>query len=123
MDVQGNGLLIFTQPLCAQGPSFRRQLGHLIPENLSLFDYRGYQEGKDASDEQDNQQVNDNDGQHQQNLIPGDGNFDFRLLIQELIKVGYDGVLTAELGYYYTSDPTPATKENIKRMRVLLEEA
>jgi sugar phosphate isomerase/epimerase len=67
--------------------------------------------------------VNDNDGQHQQNLIPGEGTFDFHELIRELRNAGYEGVLTVELGYHYTFDPTPAAIENVKRMQSLLEAA
>ena len=67
--------------------------------------------------------VNDNDGQHQQNLIPGEGTFNFFELIQELGKVRFKGVLTAELGYHYTFDPTPAVIENVRRMRSYLENA
>jgi protein FrlC len=67
--------------------------------------------------------VNDNDGQHQQNLIPGEGTFNFDELIQELGVVGYQGVLTVELGYHYTFDPTSAAIENMNRMRAYLERA
>lgn len=67
--------------------------------------------------------VNDNDGVHQQNLIPGDGSFDFDELIHELRSVAYKGVLTAELGYHYTFDPDPAAVSTFERMRTYLERA
>jgi len=61
--------------------------------------------------------VNDNDGITQQNLVPGDGNFDFDELIQVLKKVGYSGFLSAELGYQYTDDPNPAAQLTACRLR------
>jgi protein FrlC len=64
--------------------------------------------------------VNDNDGQHQQNHIPGDGTFDFDQLIDVLNQSGFTGFLTAELGYHYTFDPDPAVQSTAKRMRKML---
>jgi protein FrlC len=64
--------------------------------------------------------VNDNDGRHQQNLIPGDGTFDFDELIDVLKQSGFDGFLTAELGYHYTFDPDPAAHSTAERMRQML---
>lgn len=64
--------------------------------------------------------VNDNDGLQQQNLIPGDGRFDFRGLLNELDHSGFRGFLSAELGWQYTTDPVPAVQENLQRMRVMI---
>jgi protein FrlC len=61
--------------------------------------------------------INDNDGITQQNLIPGDGNFDFGEMFQVLKEVRYDGFLSAELGYQYTDDPNPAVQLTARRMR------
>jgi len=67
--------------------------------------------------------VNDNDGEHQQNLIPGDGTFDFGELMDVLDQAGFDGFLTAELGFQYTFDPDPAARSTAKRMRQMLEKS
>lgn len=61
--------------------------------------------------------VNDNDGRQQQNLIPGEGTYDFPRLIQLLGEVGYTGFLSLELGWTYTFDPVPAVSEALKRMQ------
>lgn len=65
--------------------------------------------------------VNDNDGVRQQNLVPGDGTFDFKRLIDVLREVGYDGVITAELDYQYTSDPDEAAALAAQRMREMFD--
>jgi sugar phosphate isomerase/epimerase len=65
--------------------------------------------------------VNDNDGMRQQNLIPGDGTFDFRRLTSALREVGYDGVITAELDYQYTSDPDKAATVTARRVRTMFD--
>ena len=57
--------------------------------------------------------VNDNDGRQQQNLIPGDGTFDFVGFINALRAAGYEGCLSAELGRQYALDPDPAVSLTI----------
>ena len=64
--------------------------------------------------------VNDNDGVHQQNLIPGDGSFDFSNFVDVLNSCGYDGFLSVELGWHYTIDPAPALRKSVKRLRKML---
>lgn len=64
--------------------------------------------------------VNDNDGVTQQNLVPGEGNFDFEEMIRALRRIGYDDFLSAELGYQYTDDPNPAVKLTARRLREML---
>ena len=50
--------------------------------------------------------VNDNEGgQKQQNLIPGDGTYDFGSLIQVLREHNFSGFLSAELSKGYADDP------------------
>lgn len=65
--------------------------------------------------------VNDNDGQHQQNLVPGEGTFNFAELLDVLNQSRFDGFLTAELGYHYTFDPDPAVQLTAQKMRQMLE--
>jgi protein FrlC len=64
--------------------------------------------------------VNDNDGQQQQNLVPGDGTFDFTGLIEALRQVRFEGFLSAELGFQYTIDPDPAVQLTAQRLREML---
>ncbi|HEX9029455.1 MAG TPA: sugar phosphate isomerase/epimerase [Anaerolineales bacterium] len=61
--------------------------------------------------------VNDNDGQTQQNAIPGEGSFDFDRLIHLLARNGYDGFLTLELGWNYSFDPLPAVSRAKDRVQ------
>lgn len=64
--------------------------------------------------------VNDNDGKQQQNLIPGDGNFDFDELVDVLNGIKYDGTITAELGYQYTLNPDIAARTTAQQLRNML---
>ena len=66
--------------------------------------------------------VDDNDGVQQQNLVPGEGTFDFGEWIAALHQAGFDGALSAELGYHYTLDPDPAVQLTAQRLRQLLRE-
>lgn len=67
--------------------------------------------------------VNDNDGTRQQNLILGEGTFDFPGFLGTLRASGYDGFLTAELGWTYTRDPFPAVQKMARIMRDSLQES
>ncbi|HEY3345410.1 MAG TPA: sugar phosphate isomerase/epimerase family protein [Anaerolineaceae bacterium] len=61
--------------------------------------------------------VNDNDGVHQQNNIPGEGCFDFERLIRLLHANHFDGYLTLEIGWQYSFDPIPAVMRSLEQMR------
>lgn len=66
--------------------------------------------------------VNDNDGgQQQQNLIPGDGTYDFGSLIQVLREHDFSGFLSAELTKGYADDPEPALRTTAERLRAWME--
>jgi len=68
--------------------------------------------------------VNDNHGGHkQQNLIPGDGTYDFGSLIRVLREHNYSGFLSAELSKGYADDPEPALRTTAERLRTWLESA
>lgn len=67
--------------------------------------------------------MNDNDGREkQQNLIPGEGSYNFKHLIQTLDEHGYSGFLSAELSKEYGSDPVPALQTTAERMRMWIAE-
>jgi sugar phosphate isomerase/epimerase len=64
--------------------------------------------------------VNDNDGIEQQNLVPGDGVFDFPKLIELLRQSNFSGCLSAELAWGYCSNPEPPVSLAASRLRKLL---
>jgi protein FrlC len=67
--------------------------------------------------------VNDNHGAHrQQNLIPGEGTYNFSGLIGFLKKRSYPGFLSAELSKEYSDDPEPALKTTAERLRGWIEQ-
>ncbi len=62
--------------------------------------------------------VNDNHGKdRQQNLVPGDGTYDFQELIRVLKKAGFTGFLSAELSKEYSDDPVPALRTTVERLK------
>jgi protein FrlC len=67
--------------------------------------------------------IDDNHGQRDQHLVPGEGSFDFRSFLQALRAVGYEGFLGAELSWDYTIDPDPAVQRTAEKMRELLSES
>ena len=67
--------------------------------------------------------VNDNaGGREQQNLVPGEGNYDFRSLIRALRAHGYSGFLSAELTKSYADDPEPPLRTTVERLRLWLQD-
>jgi len=64
--------------------------------------------------------VDDNYGERDQHLVPGDGNIDFAAFVAALREVGYDGFLTAELGWDYTLDPDLAARRTAAYLQTLL---
>jgi fructoselysine 3-epimerase len=62
--------------------------------------------------------VNDNQGKdRQQNLIPGDGTYDFKQLIRVLKMAGFTGFLSAELSKEYSDDPVTALRTTVERLK------
>lgn len=62
--------------------------------------------------------VNDNHGaEKQENLIPGEGNYDFAGLIRVLKEKRYAGFLSAELSKEYSHNPEPALRTTVQRLR------
>jgi len=66
--------------------------------------------------------VNDNHGGHkQQNLIPGEGTYDFKKLIGVLKEKKFNGFLSAELSKEYSENPAPALRTTVERLRAWME--
>ena len=66
--------------------------------------------------------LTDNHGEQDEQLIPGEGRFDFQTLISALKSVQYEGFLTAEPGWDYTLDPDSAAIETREYLEYLLKE-
>lgn len=67
--------------------------------------------------------VNDNHGvEKQENLIPGEGNYDFAGLIRTLKAWKYSGYLSAELSKEYAHDPEPALRTTLQRLHHWMQE-
>lgn len=67
--------------------------------------------------------VNDNHGgDEQQNLVPGDGTYDFPTLIRTLRRYGYTGFLSAELSKSYAARAESALRTTAERLRAWLQE-
>jgi len=54
--------------------------------------------------------IDDNDGESDQHLVPGDGSIDFEPFAAALEAIDYQGFISAELGFGYTFDPDPAVE-------------
>ena len=64
--------------------------------------------------------IDDNNGQRDQHLIPGDGTIDLRAFVTQLRSSGYAGYLSAELGWDYCLDPDAAAQAALARLKLLL---
>lgn len=54
--------------------------------------------------------IDDNNGDSDSHLIPGEGSIDFTEFLQALSDINYQGFLSAELGTAYIMNPTAAAK-------------
>ena len=67
--------------------------------------------------------INDNQGgSKQQNLIPGEGTYNFKELIRVLKTNGFTGFLSAELSKEYSDDPVPALRTTAERLKGWMQE-
>jgi len=55
--------------------------------------------------------IDDNHGDSDAHLIPGQGNIDFAPFVEALKEIDYQGFVSAELGFQYTLDPDPAVEQ------------
>ncbi|MBN2410220.1 sugar phosphate isomerase/epimerase [candidate division KSB1 bacterium] len=65
--------------------------------------------------------LDDNRGFSDDHMIPGEGNICFVPFLQSLKKSGYQGFLTAELGWGYTIEPDTAAYKNRTAVKYLLD--
>ena len=52
--------------------------------------------------------IDDNNGDSDAHMIPGAGSIDYAPFVSALRDIGYQGFVSAELGFQYTLDPDPA---------------
>lgn len=57
--------------------------------------------------------IDDNFGDSDAHLIPGQGNIDFDLLATALRQIDYQGFISAELGFQYCLDPDTAVEQTL----------
>ena len=57
--------------------------------------------------------IDDNHGDSDSHLIPGEGNIDFDALAGALKQINYQGFISAELGFQYCLDPDVAVKQTL----------
>lgn len=55
--------------------------------------------------------IDDNHGDSDAHLVPGLGQIDFAPFARALCEIGYQGFVSAELGFQYTADPDPAVEQ------------
>jgi protein FrlC len=136
---QGHDVLVAIEPAdryetdllqtCAASLEFSNQLGYA---NLGVLLDNGHAQVVGESSVEAVQQlgdklfhvhIDDNHGQRDQHLVPGDGVFDFVSFLAALDEVGYDGFLAAELGWDYTLDPDSAARLTVERMKAMEQQA
>jgi protein FrlC len=66
--------------------------------------------------------LDDNNGDMDAHLVPGEGTVDFKTLAQELKKINYKGYMSAELGTKYIMDPGEACDKSLQEMRQSFDE-
>ena len=67
--------------------------------------------------------VSDHHGVKQQNLIPGEGTYDFADLMRALLEYNYTGFISAELSREYADEPLTALRTTAQRLRGWIESA
>lgn len=63
--------------------------------------------------------IDDNRGDSDTHLIPGDGTIDFAPLVKALQEINYKGFVSAELGFQYTLDPDSAIKKTYDKLQTI----
>jgi sugar phosphate isomerase/epimerase len=66
--------------------------------------------------------IDDNHGDSDAHMIPGQGNIDFEPLVNALRSLDYQGFISAELGFQYTLDPDQAVRQTYAVLTDLFDE-
>ena len=65
--------------------------------------------------------IDDNHGDSDAHLIPGEGSIDFAPFVKALKEINYQGFVSAELGFQYTPDPDPAVEKTYAALSKVFE--
>lgn len=63
--------------------------------------------------------IDDNNGDADSHMIPGDGSIDYAVLAAALKEIGYTGFISAELGFQYTLEPDAAVIKTLERLKAV----
>ncbi|MEM2888969.1 MAG: sugar phosphate isomerase/epimerase family protein [Candidatus Bathyarchaeia archaeon] len=61
--------------------------------------------------------IDDNNGDSDSHMIPGEGSIDFKPFADTLKEIDYQGFVSAELGFQYTLNPDQAVKETLRFLK------
>ena len=61
--------------------------------------------------------IDDNNGDSDAHMIPGEGRIDYVLFVRALHGINYQGFISAELGFQYTLDPDAAVKKTLATLK------
>lgn len=65
--------------------------------------------------------VDDNHGDSDAHMIPGEGSINFSSFVRALKEMNYQGFVSAELGFQYTLDPDPAVEKTYAVLSQMFE--
>lgn len=65
--------------------------------------------------------IDDNHGDSDAHMVPGEGSIDFTPFAQAQKEINYQGFVSAELGFQYTLDPDPAVEKTFVALREMFE--
>jgi len=65
--------------------------------------------------------IDDNHGDSDAHLIPGEGSIDYEPFVRALQEIDYQGFVSGELGFGYTQDPDPAVEKSYAVLSQLFE--
>lgn len=89
------GILLDTGHMNLNGEDFKRTIANL--ENIPFHIH-----------------IDDNHGDADTHLIPGEGSIDFSPLVEALKAIDYQGFISAELGFQYTEEPDLAVEKTYR---------
>ncbi len=65
--------------------------------------------------------IDDNHGDGDAHLIPGEGSIDYKPFVRALRDIGYSGFVSAELGFQYTLEPDTAVSQTHRALQQMFE--
>ncbi len=66
--------------------------------------------------------IDDNHGDSDAHLMPGEGKIDYKPFVRALREIGYPGFVSAELGFQYTLEPDAAVTQTHRALRQMFED-